>query len=211
MLLERAHIVKLINEEIKNPSLGVSEQIIASHQIIYKNTLPVIARIDDIRELNAFYVYLPLQDEPYYWVVVIRKENNQLIISASYIESNIRMYLFIQSKDLTSAEITNKIKLNPTKTNYSRLKYNNWWFEPQSDYPEELERKLDYLLNCLMPYKNEISLLSSQAYVSINIAYKGYKNWMGGWHLTTEQIQKISALKCEIDLDIYAYGAKNLP
>ena len=101
--------------------------------------------------------------KPLVLVLVIRKENNQLAISASYIESNIRVYLSVKSKDITSAEITARLGFKPTKTIYSKRQYHNWQFEPQPDYPEELERKLDYLLDCLMPNQDNIALLSSQA------------------------------------------------
>nr|WP_246141600.1 DUF4279 domain-containing protein [Hyella patelloides] len=98
------------------------------------------------------------------------------------------------------------MRLQPTRTNRARLKFSVWCFEPQKDVPEELERKLDYLLDCLAPYQEKIAKLASTNYVSINIAYYGYKSWMGGWGLNAQQIRQISTLGCEIDFDLYAYG-----
>ncbi|MDJ0536101.1 MAG: hypothetical protein QNJ70_27040 [Xenococcaceae cyanobacterium MO_207.B15] len=109
---QQQQLIKIVEEELKHPTLGVTEQILEVHQIIYESNQPVIARIDDKREKEAFYIYLRLKEQPYYFVIIIRTENNQLAVSASYIEPEVRVYLSVKSKQLTAQEITNELTLH---------------------------------------------------------------------------------------------------
>lgn len=48
--------------------------------------------------------------------------------------------------------------------------------------------------------------LSKECDVCINIIYKGYHEWMGGWHLDKQIMSRILSLGADVDLDIYAMG-----
>jgi hypothetical protein len=60
---------------------------------------------------------------------------------------------------------------------------NQWIFEPQQDVPDELERKLSFLLAQLENVATNISNLSEQCDIYLNIIYNGYHEQMGGWHM----------------------------
>ena len=207
MIFTRKEAIEFATIELENQALDFTEQFLQVHQILYRDNKPVIARVDDTREREAFFVYFTLQQQPYFYVLVIRIRNYKLTIDASYVEARVRVYLSIKSEELNVQQINELIGLTSTKTKYfPRAKFNNWQFEPQKDIPEEIERKLDYLLNSLELYKDNIARLAPKTHSSINIVYKGYQSCMSGWHLTREQIKRIAELRCKIDLDLYAYG-----
>jgi Domain of unknown function (DUF4279) len=208
--------------EVLNPTLGVTEQVLAVHKLIVRDGNPLILLVDEDTEPGAYYIYFEIEDEPYYFVVVIREDQNRLIASAAYIESAVRVYLTISSTKIHPDIITEKIKVNPTrkhllgearhsKTPHIKFKENCWYFEPQKDVPGNLENKLKFLLDQLELAQLMIADLQDECDICICICYKGYRGWMGGWHIDKATIRRITALGAEVDLDLYAYGEWDLP
>lgn len=90
--------LKVAISEVLQPTLGVTEQVLAVHKLVIQDDgNPLILLIDEESELGAYYVYFGVEDEPYYFVVVIRQESNELVASAAYIEAAVRVYLSIRS------------------------------------------------------------------------------------------------------------------
>jgi hypothetical protein len=207
--------------EVLNPTLGVTEQVLAGHKLVATDNIPRILSIDDRSELGAFYVYFGIEGEPYYFVVVVREEEGKLIASASYIEAAVRVYLRITSTSLDPIAITERLKLTPTQSRkIGDIKHprnpqltfqeHRWYFEPQQDIPGNIENKLRFLLDRLKPLQSIFATLQNECDLSINICYEGYKDWMGGWHIDRNTILEIAALGAEVDLDLYALGKKDL-
>ena len=206
--------------ETIEPTLGVTEQVLAVHQLNMHDETPVILHVDE-NEAGVFDVYFGIEGEPYYFAIVVRKENDRLIASASYIEAAVRVYLSIHSTLLDPSSMTERVQLAPTRSYRigekrfpkSSVKFqdNRWYFEPQKDVPGELEKKLKFLLDRLEPVEANIASLQDECEIYISICYKGYKDWMGGWHIDKETIRRIAALGAEVDLDLYAYGEWDLP
>lgn len=70
----------------------------------------------------------------------------------------------------------------------------------------EVEDKLSSLVKMLLPYKENIQVLSTVAYIRINVAYWGYWGQMDGIHFDTEIIQGLASLNLSVDVDLYAGG-----
>lgn len=201
--------------EVLSPTWGVVEQILAVHKIVILDGMPSIARIDDTTP-EIFNIYFYLEKQYYFLVIVVESINNSLVVAGSYVEANISVYLIINSDLLEPDAITARIGIQPTRTNTkgeprtpkSSLLWetNHWIFEPQKDVPDELEHKLSFLLDQLENAATSISNLSEECDISINIIYKGYQEWMGGWHLNRQIMSRILSLDADIDLDIYARG-----
>ncbi|MEO1590875.1 MAG: DUF4279 domain-containing protein [Cyanobacteria bacterium J06632_22] len=208
--------------EVLNPTLGVTEQVLAVHKLAVQDGNPLILLVDKDGELGAYYIYFGIEDEPYHFVVVIRQEGKKLVASAAYIEAAIRVYLLISSTTLHPNTITEKVKLNPTRkgllgeashprTPNVKFKENRWYFEPQKGVPGNLENKLNFLLDQLESAQLMIADLQDECEIYICICYAGYRGWMGGWHIDKATIRRIAALGAEVDLDLYAYGEQDLP
>lgn len=210
--------VKVAVCEVLNPTLGVTEQVLAVHKIARQDRVLAILFVDEDTEAGAFYVYLGIENEPYHFVVVVRQEEGRLIASASYIEAAVRVYLTISSTSLEPSTITERVKLTPSrscKIGEGRLpqlpRENRWYFEPQRDVPGSAAQKVAFLLDRLEPVQPTIASLHNECEVCINVCYEGYRDWMGGWHIDKTTIRRIAALGAEIDLDLYAYGKSSLP
>jgi hypothetical protein len=208
--------------EVLNPTLGVTEQVLAVHKLLVRDGNPLVLLVDKDTELEACYIYFDIEDEPYYFVVVIREEHKKLIASAAYIEAAVRVYLTIRSTTLHPDTITDKVKVNPTRTHllgearsprtpHIRFKENCWYFEPQKSVPGSLENKLKFLLDRLESNRFMIAVLQDECEICICICYKGYRGWMSGWHIDKATLRRIIALGAEVDLDLYAYGERGLP
>ncbi|MBE9116413.1 DUF4279 domain-containing protein [Lusitaniella coriacea LEGE 07157] len=154
--------------EVLNPTLGVTEQVLAVHKLVVQDGNPLILEVDKDSEPGAYYLYFKIEDEPYHFVIVIREEGKNLVASAAYIEAAIRVYLSICSTTLHPREITKKVKLNPTKIHvlgelkYPRISHrkftqNYWYFEPQKGMPGNLENKLKFLLDRLETKQSAIA------------------------------------------------------
>lgn len=214
MTLQQA-AVEVACAEVLSPTWGVVEQILAVHKIVLLDGMPSIARIDNLTP-EIFNVYFYLEEQYYFLVIVVESNNNSLVVAGSYIEANISVYLIINSDLLESDAITARIGIQPTRTKKkgeprtpkSSLVWetNYWIFEPQKDVPDELERKLSFLLAQLENAATSIFNISEECNISINIIYKGYQEWMGDWHLDRQIISRILSLGADIDLDIYAMG-----
>jgi Domain of unknown function (DUF4279) len=218
----KATAIQVAISEILEPQLGVTEQVLAVHRLIKLDGEFVPLDVHENSEAGKHFIYFAIEDEPYYFVIVVEKRKEGFACSASYIEAEVRVYLCITSLTLDPEMISQRIGLTPTrsrmigepqhpKTPYLKVKEHRWYLEPQKDLPRSLEDKLAYLLDRLEPMQLRVAQLQGECKIFICICYKGYRSWMGGWHLDQESIRRIAALNAEIDLDLYAYGENKLP
>src|SRR5262249_3526250 len=106
--------IQLALAELQSPTFGVTEQLLAVLSFALHDGLPIVARVDDIREADACFIYVRLLDEQYFLVVVVRPSQGDLAVSAIYIEAHAQVYLAVYSQTLTSQEISERIGLLPT-------------------------------------------------------------------------------------------------
>lgn len=201
--------------EVLSPTWGVVEQILAVHKIVILDGMPSIARIDDTTP-GIFDVYFYLEEQHYFLVIVVESNNNSLVIAGSYVEANISVYLMINSDLLEPDAITARIGILPTRTKNKGeprtqrsslvCQTSQWIFEPQKDVPDELERKLSFLLAQLKNAATNISNISEECDVLIRICYEGYQSSTGSWYLNKQTMSRILSLGADIDLVIYTFG-----
>lgn len=213
MTLQQA--VKVACAEVLSPTWGVVEQILAVHKIVISDGMPLIARIDDITP-EIFNVYFYLEEQYYFLVIVVESNNNSLVVAGSYVEANISVYLMINSDLLEPDAITAQVGIQPTRTKKKGeprtqrsslvCQTSQWIFEPQKDVPDELERKLSFLLAQLENAATSIFNISEECEVLIRICYKGYQSSTGSWYLDKQTISRILSLGADIDLVIYTFG-----
>lgn len=212
MTLQQA--VEVACTEVLSPTWGVVEQILAVHKIVILDGMPSITRIDDATpEIFGIYFYL---EQPYFLVIVVESNNNSLVIAGSYVKANISIYLMVNSDLLEPDAITARIEIQPTRTKKRgepRTQRSSlvcqafqWIFEPQKNVPDELERKLSFLLDQLENTGTNISNLSKQCNVRIEICYEGYQSSTGGWDLDKQTMSRILSLGADVDLAIYTLG-----
>jgi hypothetical protein len=211
--------VEIARREILSPTLAATREVLAVHKPVLVDGQPLIARADVAREPDAFHFYFRLEGEPYYLVVVVRCEGDQLAVTCACVEADVRVFLLVKSQELTPAEITRRLGLKPTAA-YAKgdrlhpelppLQYTKWRFEPHQTLAEELGRKLDLLLDQLEPAAGAIAQLRADCDVSINVCYEGYKEWLGGWNAPATTLKRLAALGADLHFDLYASGP-NLP
>lgn len=207
-------VAAIARQEVLSPTWGVVEQILAVHKLVILDGVPSIARIDDTREPGVFYIYFPLENQCYFLVIIVEFNNNEFVVTGSYIEANVRVYLIVDSDLLEPDVITALIGIKPTRTRKKGeprtlkttllCRTNQWIFEPQQDVPDELERKLSFLLAQLENVSTNISSLSEQCDIYLNIIYNGYQEQMGGWHMDKHTMSQILSLGADVDFKIYA-------
>ena len=215
--MEKRHlaIMQLAIAEIKKPTFGTIERVLNVHEVANLDDSKNVY-IDDSETPGNYKVYFKLRKEPYCLVVMIDVKDDQILVSGSYIEGYARVYVCVYSDDLSPDEISRRVGLRPTKIIVKdtaiaekvskKAAENQWFYEPQRDLPYSVERKLDYLLAQLMPFSKNIAALPPGTSPCIHICYKGYKDWMGGWHFDVNRIQQISEINAEVDFDLYASG-----
>lgn len=205
-------------KEVLSPTHSLVEQFLEVHKIVMVNGVPSIARIDDTKAPESFRVYFHVEQEPYFLTIyVVKSTENCLVVNWSDIEANVNVCLFVRSDLMAPDAITQQIGIKPTRTGKKgepipRLKSgklyqtNIWEFAPQKDFPDELECKLNFLLDQLENVATRISSISQQCKVYICIGYHGYSSQMWGWHLDTHTMSRILSLSADVDFDLYASG-----
>jgi Domain of unknown function (DUF4279) len=211
----REQAIQMAINEVQSPQFEITNQVLGVHSVVLESGIPVIARVDDTSYPDQCLIYFPLQEEDYYFVIVIEHSEGKLSVSLPYIEANVRVYLSIWSEESKPEEITSKLNLFPTEVRHKgdmnprrsqRYEKNAWFYEPQKNIPDSLERKVIFLLDRTEPSREEIVRLKEQGTVHIHICYKGYQDWMGGWHLDSTTIKRLANIGCNVNLDLYAFG-----
>jgi len=210
-------VIELAQKEILTPTWGVTEQFFTVHEPLLRNGKPEVARVDETREEGLYYIYFPIKDQSYFFVLIIEKANDELKISGAYNEARVLTYLLIGSDSTAPDAITKRIGIKPTEVSVKgtprrhgngHYNTNMWTYEPQKDCPDELERKLAILLGHLSSHSAALAELSKTCEISINIVYHSYQGFgsLGGFHITNNIIKKIAKLDIGVDFDLYVSG-----
>ncbi|WP_431686104.1 DUF4279 domain-containing protein [Hahella sp. NBU794] len=204
-------IVGITATEIDSPSLGVTDQVLASHKVAPK---PI--RIDMNAQMDCCNVYYSLVDESYYFVLALKQEAEQWRVNWAYIEPHVRVRLIIQSSSITPDKISSFIGLNPTQSYLQGEKRNKsvnsvyrqhgWAFELDKDTPASLEQKLDKLISVIDEKRESLRTFGESANIRVMVWYDGYKDWMGGVSLSAEQMALLGEIGAGLEIDIHASG-----
>ena len=207
-------ISRIIEEELKLKTLGVTEQYLEVHNVVYKNNKAIIERIDRERGDNTIIVYLPVAGETFYFAAYIDPETKT--VSGFHTEANYRVYFKATSETMTLPELSSLTKLKPTeswnkgdiRTNTnSKLKFSLISFFPNPE-PDEFEDKLNKLMDFLEQDIQGIKALISQASGCIQaaITYHDANGMLGGPTIDARSIKRMNDLGLEINFDLYVEG-----
>lgn len=203
------HIAAIAIAEIESPTLAITKQFFAVHQLADEPVSYVWF------EHGRGLVYLRLKGERYYWVVEIEVENETLKPVWGSPSTHAHVYAVIYSEHATAAEITGALSLQPTETKEKgaplpggRRTYNEhrWYYWPNIPDCLEFEMKLSHLLADLMARVKQVHALPANCHMHINVAYYEDQDWPGGWHLDSATLRQLAELGCELDIDLYTDG-----
>ena len=210
-------IIEKAIEEVKTKTLGVTEQFLNIHKIVYENNRPKIARIDTDKVDEAI-VYFYVKDENFFLAVYVDTKPN---VSVRW--TNTEPYhcvYFRASSDTFSlkelAEFTNLKstrgrnkgdKKRPNSVTQILWKESTLEFEPNPE-ADEFEDKLTKLLDFLEQHKEGVDKLvnNGNGYIQVYSSFHNGNTLIGGHHIDKNHIKRMSKLNLEIDFDISADG-----
>ncbi len=189
-------IINVAIAEILNPTFGTTQQFLEVLRVQSNNSIPVVKHIK-IDEINKeAIVYFPVEGETFYIAIYLDTVKGPKIRSVET-EVGSSVYLSIGTAKVNDLELP----LTPDKV-YDDFKI----YGIDIDQPDSVESKIEKLLDYFEPFSDTIKKISENNYVTINVAYFGYRDQMWGLHLDTATMKRITDLNAELDLDIYAEG-----
>lgn len=210
-------IIEKAIEEIENNTLGVTEQFLQIHKIVYADHKPKIARVDTDKEDEAV-VYFYIEDEKFFLAVYmdtkptisVRWTNTQPYHSVYFRASSESLSLSELAKltILSSTRGKNKgDKKRPGTAGEIVWKDSTIDFEPNPE-ADEFEDKLTKLLDFLEQDTEGIAKLVDNAggYIQVYSSFHNGNTLIGEHHINKAHIQRMGKLNLEIDFDISADG-----
>tara|TARA_R100000005_G_scaffold93692_1_gene69722 strand:+ start:1717 stop:2406 length:690 start_codon:yes stop_codon:yes gene_type:complete len=191
-------IKRLAIKELLNPSLELSIQFLSSLHLEAENGIPIIKRIDFDDPDGIIVVYVPIKDELFYFALYFdSNEKNELVDIGT--EAGSKVYLWVYDSE----------KIDKSGFPYQPINVGNKSFTYSLDNgdPDNLEDKINLLLERLESRIDDFLKFSQQTHMSINVAYYGYKEQMWGLHLDKNTIRRLNDLNIDLDFDIYASGS----
>ena len=209
-------ISTIASNEVLSPSWAITQQLLSVHHPVIIDGHPEIHRVEHDSMNKQVHIYFPLKDEPYYLILSYSKEGRKYSFHFAYIMAYARVYLAIYSENISPSRITKMlgIKATDSKTKGQPISilikkpipHSYWLYEPQANYPDYVENKIEELISRLIPIQAQLAKLSPHARMEVNIYYQGYKDLMGCISISKEQIHKIAAMGLSIDIDLEASG-----
>jgi hypothetical protein len=97
--MDREQAIRLAQAEVIARNWGVTRQLLAAQEVtIGDRGEPAFARADGASKPGAWFVYFPVRDQSYFFVVVIRPDRAGAPgVSAAYVEADVRAWLTISS------------------------------------------------------------------------------------------------------------------
>ena len=213
-------IIEKAIEEVETKTLGVTEQFLEIHQIVYENDNPKIARIDREKEDGTAIVYFPIKGEKFYLAVYldttpevsvkwVQTENYNCVYFRAYSD---KLSLEQLSKMTTLKSTGGRSKGDPKRPIGGTgilWKESTIFFEPNPE-ADEFEDKLKKLLNYLEQDKIGVTKIVNQAsgYIQVAIEFHNGNTMLGGPHINLMNIKRLADLNLEIDFDLYVGGNK---
>jgi hypothetical protein len=207
-------VKELIQTELSQKALGVTEQYLEIHEIEYEGGELKIARIDRESEEGLIIAYIPIKEE-YFWLAVYIDESNVTIQNIGT-ESRNRVLMRATSDEFTCYELQSMTKLKATESiNKGDLKpnkglkyaYSSLNLEPNPE-PDAFEDKLEKLLTVLEQDREGIHALAkkSNVWVSATMDFHYGNQLIGNAYISLDNLKRLSALNLAIDFNLAAWG-----
>jgi Domain of unknown function (DUF4279) len=210
-------IIEKATEELEAKTLGVTNQFLEIHKVIYVDNKPKIARIDTDKQGEAI-VYFNVEGEKFFLavyvdlipIVSVRWVNTEPYHSVYFSASSDKLSLQELSAltNLTSTGARNKGDKKRTDGGSEMVwKESSIFIEPNPE-ADEFEDKLTKLLDYLEQDKKGIEELVNNAngYIQVYSSFHNGNTMIGGHHLDKNHIERMDRLNLEIDFDISADG-----
>lgn len=207
-------IIKLIEEEFRIKSLGVTQQYLEIHQPVMIHHQLSVARIDREAADGVVIAYLPVQGADFYFAVYIDALASE--ITGIGTEGQYRVYFHASSEHLSDQELRSMSSLIPTESqNKGTLKkngrakhsYSSISYLPNPE-PDEFEDKLRKLLDFLEQDEIGIKKLVNEAagYIQVAMVMHNGNGMLLGPTIDKGSVQRMASLDLEINFDLYASG-----
>jgi len=207
-------IIKLIEEEFRIQSLGVTQQYLEIHHPVYVNHQLSITRIDREASDGVIIAYLPVQGADFYFAVYISAMANE--ITGIGTEAQHRVYFHASSESLSDYDLCSMCSLIPTeshnkgaliKNGRAKRAYSSLSYLPNPE-PDEFEDKLRKLLDFLEQDEIGIKRLVNEAagYIQVATVMHNGNGMLLGPTIDKSSIQRMAGLGLEINFDLYVSG-----
>lgn len=207
-------IIELINKELREKTLGVTEQYLETHSPVYINQKVSIERVDREGNDGVIVAYIPVVEASFYLAVCIDDQANEIF--NIYSEPYNRVYFRATSELLSEIELKSISKLITTdscnkgdlkRNGKVKYKYSYISFLPNPE-PDSFEDKLRKLLDYLERDKDGIKRLVNEAdgYIQVAMNIHNANGMIGGPAIDRDTIKRMSDLGLGIDFDLYIEG-----
>ena len=208
-------ITFLIDKELKEKTLGVTEQYLEIHRPLYTNGKLKIERIDREREDNVVIAYLPVAEEVFFFTVFVDTSNSEIINMGT--ESFNKVYFHASSENLSKIQLESICSLAATEgrnkgdlrglTGLVKYKYSYVNYLPNPE-PDSIVDKLEKLLNFLEEDKEGVRRLVEEAngYIQVAMDIHNANGMIGGPFISRKMVERMNNLGLAIDFDLYVGG-----
>jgi Domain of unknown function (DUF4279) len=209
-------IIEAVEKEITQKTLSATANHLALHKPIYKKDKLQVSRVDNENDGNIQVVYLPVEAQEFFFAVSVDTDKSKIISFDT--EANHKLFfratsIFSTAKNLM--ELTNIVPTNFWSKGEKNPNANFDYFYSAitvegSDVPDELEDKLQKLLDILEQDKAGIKKLasSSNAYLQVISQYYISNGQLNSISLSKEILNRISDLELELNIEQYVSGNK---
>jgi hypothetical protein len=204
----------LVRAELTQKTLGVTEQYLEIHEVVYEAGELKVDRIDREDKGGLIIAYLPIKDE--YFSLAVYIDGNENTIQNIGTESRNQVLLRASSNELTIDEMQSTTKLVATRVinkgdfklnKKSKYAYNVLDLEPNPQ-PDALEDKLEKLLTFLEQDREGICALGkkSTVWVSVTMDFHYGNQLLGNLLISQDKIKRLADLNLAIEFDLSAWG-----
>ncbi|MCP5100354.1 MAG: DUF4279 domain-containing protein [Chloroflexi bacterium] len=213
-------VIKFALNELKVRSFESTRQYFEEHELAIEASEPIIVYVDEDPVHNRYIVYFELKSVDYYLAIPVFQSEGILKLDLVYLQDKISVFFRVISDVLSPKDISKRLGLAPTRVRHKdellkegyekRLPHHVWFYESEAGIPRDLNEKLANLLTILEPIQQKILELSSDAYITIWVDYRGNSDYLNGFSFDRELIQKIASLGCDFDIDMYVGSPRNM-
>lgn len=207
-------IIALIDKELREKSLAVTEQYLEIHTPVYINQKVSVERIDRSGNDEVIIAYIPVVEASFYLAVCIDSRVNEIF--NIYSGSCNKVYFHATSELLSEIELKSRSKLMATdscnkgnlkRSGRGKSKYSYISFLPNPE-PDGFEDKLRKLLDYLEQDKDGVNRLVNEAngYIQVTMNMHNANGMIGGPAIDRDTIKRMSDLGLGIDFDLYVEG-----
>ena len=207
-------LIDIVAKEFRDQTLGNTQQYLAIHNPLYKDGKLVVSRIDRDSENEVFLIYLPVEEEKFYFTAIIEKDT--YLFKGLSTEPWYRVYLTATSETKSFEELKALTNLIPTdgwskgdfrSSGKSKHTFSRISFLPNPE-PDTFENKLNHLLSFLETDKVGVKKLIDNASACIWVAANIHNGngMIHGHFINSDSIKRMGNLNLSIDFDLYVSG-----